>query len=215
MPTEQDGTKTQPDATLTAEKTQTPTFTQEQVDKAVRDARSAVLADAGRSKTAAEKALSRLSELEKRIADEELEAARDEPDKLTALRERQQRRQAESELAQVRQELSERDELVKQHETEKAEAMRERNTLDIATRMNVDPVRLAKLAKFTDGTAEAIEDIAKELPRKDGKPPLKLDSSGTIGGGLSREQIIAAYTKDPRNLAVRERYLELRRQEGR
>ena len=65
---------------------------------------------------------------------------------------------------------------------EKAEATKERNAREIASRLSVNANLLAKLAKSTDGSTEAIEEIAKELPKKGEDKTLKADSGKTIGG---------------------------------
>ena len=215
-------TKTQAGVAPSSEKTGTPqTFTKADVDKVVRDTRSAALAEAGKfraesanSLKLAQEAQARLDKMIKEQDERELEDARDDPQRLSALQERQRRRVVESELSAVKSELTQKGERLQQLETEKAETQREQTVQEVAGRYKVDPVRLAKLAKRTDGTIEEIEDLAKELPGANSKS-LKPDSNRAVGGALGREQIIADYTKDPRNLANRERYFELRRSEGR
>ena len=220
-----DGTTTQPDVTLGAEKAGTPrTFTQEEHDKAVRDAKTAALADIGRlqkasadSLKAAQDAQARVNQMIAEQDRRELEEAEGDSQRLSALQERQARRKAESELAMTKQELAQKNELIQQTEMEKVETKRAQIVREVATdpRFNVDPVRLARLAKATDGSVEAIEDLAKDLPTGTPKTSLKPDSGDAIGGHVGREKIIADYTKDPRNWASRERYFELRREEGR
>lgn len=166
------------------------TFTQEQVKELERKAKSDALADINRYKTESTKAIKAAQAAEARIdrmlkdqEESELEDARDDADKLSGIRDRQAKRRAESELAQVKQELSEKDEQIKQYGDKEAESTKELNAREIATRLNVDANRLAKLAKFTDGSTEAIEEIAKELPKKgEPKSPLKPDSGKTTGG---------------------------------
>jgi len=218
-----EGTKTQAGVAPSSEKTGTPqTFTKADVDKVVRDTRSAALAEAGKlraesanSLKLAQEAQARLDRMIKEQDEKELEEARDDPQRLSALQERQRRRVVESELLTVKSELTQKDARLQQIETEKAETQRERTIQEVAARYKVDPVRLAKLVKHTDGTTEEIEDLAKDLPSTDGKAPLRPDSGGTIGGHLGREQIIANYVKNPRDGAAREQYFELRREEGR
>src|SRR3990167_1409112 len=112
-----DGTTEQTDATLSSEKTGTPnveTYTKEQVDKMLRDAKSAVLADAGRAKKAAEDALARLNKLEKERQETELEAAKDDPPALAHIKEKQAHRQTLAELEIERQARTELEEKQKQ-----------------------------------------------------------------------------------------------------
>jgi len=218
-----DGTATQTGVAPSSEKAGTPqVFTRDDVDKAVRDAKSAALADVGRFQKEAANAMKAAQAAEGRVKQmlqeqdkRELDEARDDPAQLTALQERQKRRQIESELAEARQELTQKSEQLTQAEARRTEIERERLVNEVSTRFKVDAGRLAKMAKFTEGTPEAIEDLAKELVGNDGKSGLKPDSNRAIGGALGREQIIANYTKDPRNLANKERYFELRRSEGR
>ena len=166
------------------------TFTREQVEERERKAKSDALADVGRLKTSADNAIKaaqaaevRVNQMLKDQEDAELEDARDDAEKLSAIRERQAKRRAESELAQAKQELSEKDEQIKQYGDKEAESTKELNAREIATRLNVDANRLAKLAKFTDGSPEAIEEIAKELPKRgEAKETLKPDSGKTTGG---------------------------------
>ncbi len=217
---ELDGTKDQSDVTLTTGNEGTPeelpeSLTREQVQKLVRDTRSAVMADVGRMKTEANKAMEaakgaqeRLTQMIRQQEEAELEVVKDEPDKYTAIQERQKRRVVEQELTEAKERLQ-------SIEKERAEAKKIETSQQIATRLNVDAKRLTNLARFTDGSAEAIEEIAKDLPKLSEKPVLRPDSNVTLGGLATREQIIAAYTKDPRDPAVRQRYMDLRREEGR
>ncbi len=210
-----DGTEKQPDVTLTADKTGTPpkTYTEEEHQKAVRDARSAVMADAIRAKKVAEDALSRMDKMMKEQEENELESAQDNPGLLTAIRERQARKKVESELNQARQELNERDERLKQLDTERAETSREANVNQVAARLGVDAARLAKLAKFTDGSLEVIEDLAKELPKKEDKP-LRPDSGGTMGGSKAWETIRLKIADGNASPSDWEEYAKMRKERG-
>lgn len=219
-----DGTKGQPGATPGADKSGTPqTITREEHEKALRDATSAILADVGRQKKATDDAMktataaqARLDKMLKEQTDAELEAARDNPEQLSGIRERQRRREMESQLEEARQELTDKTAKLTQYESRDAETARETKAVEIATRLNVDAARLIKMSKYTDGTPEAIEDLAKELPKKDGKPGgLRPDSSASIGGGSTWEQVRAAYIKDPRDPIVKEQYLEMKAKRGR
>ena len=178
---------TSEDTKETSEK-DTQTFTREQVEEREQKAKSDALADINRYKTeaqrhmqAAQAAEERTNRMLKEQGEAELETARDEPDKLTLIRERQARRQAESELATAKQELD--GEKAKTAEAQEAEAKstKERNAREIATRLVVDA---KTLREFTDGSTEAMEKLAKVLPKKDEtKEPLKPDSGKTSGGG--------------------------------
>ena len=204
---ETDGTQTQDDVKLNPEKEQTPqTYTKEQVEKLVRDARTAVQADVGRMRTEADKALKaaqsaseRLLRLQKEQDDRELDAAKDNPPIQTAIQERQRRRQAESDLQVAQDKLNETNSKLQELSNKEKEVARERITHEIATRLNVDPARLVKMAKFTDGSATEIEDIAKELPKLNPSPPrntFRPDSNETVGGSpQSVTQIQEDYVK--------------------
>lgn len=187
-----DGTQTQDGVTPNPETTETPkTYTQEQLDKAIRDAKTSVTADVGRMKAEADRALKaaqaasdRLQKLQREQEDRELEAAKSEPDKLTAIRERQARRQKETELEEARSKLDEANNKLQELSTKEAETAKEHRTREIAERLKVDTSKLAKLAKYTDGSAEAIEEIAKEMPKLAPKPNTNFrpDNSEAAGG---------------------------------
>ena len=177
----------------TSEQTPEP-YTKESEGKAVSDALSAAGRDAKSitdKTTKAEKLLldaqgimDKAREQQKKRDDQELEDAKDNPEQLSALQEKQKHRETKSELAKTKQELSERDERLKLIDGEKAEVTKESSAREIATRLDVDANSLVKLAKLTDGSKEAIEEIAKSLPKKgEAKPPLKLIPGATIGGG--------------------------------
>lgn len=187
-----DGTETQAGVAPTPGAQGTPTYTQEQVDKAVRDARTAVMADIGRQKAEAEKALKaataaqeRLAKLEQERLEAELEAAKDQPDRIKLIRESQRRKDLESKLEKAETELNEHKARITELSQKETESKKVTASQQIATRLNVDPVMLAKLAKFTDGTAEAIEEIAQSLPKiqpQNPAPTFRPDSNRTSGG---------------------------------
>ncbi len=191
--------------------------------KAVLDTRSAVLADIGRQKKAADDAMKaaqaaqeRNAKLEKEREQAELESARDHPAQLSMIQERQKRRQLEAELETTRTELTSHKSRLTDYESKEAEQGKLTKAQEIAARLNVDTVSLTRLAKYTDGSAEAIEEIAKALPRTEVKKGgLKPDSNTTVGGGASWEQVRAAYIKNPYDPAVRQQFLEMRRAQGR
>ena len=170
------------------------TFTKEQLEEAGRKGKSDALAEAGRMKKTTENAIKAAQAAETRIdqmikdqEDAELKSAAGDEEKLSAIKERQLRRVAESNLAKMTSDLNEKTEELATANVEKAENAKERNARDAATRLGVDGKLLVKLAKFTDGTIEAIEEIAKSLPTKEEKKVLKVDSGKTIGGGSGKK----------------------------
>jgi len=191
------------------------TFTKEQYDEGQRKAKSDALADIGRYKKSADDSIRAAQAAEERInrmlkeqEDAELDANRDDADKLGTIRERQARRKAESELDKMRQELE--DEKAKTVEAQEADAKhtKEQNAREVASRLEVD----AKvLLKHTDGSKEAMEDLAKELLQKGEKKTLKTVTGETIGGGSSFEQIRDAMIKNPSNDAIMKRYIEAKK----
>jgi len=179
------------------------TFTGEQVKEAERKAKSDALAELGRLKKANESLVNINKKTQERIVqiiqsqeDEELARAGGDEEKLSAIKERQARRKVESELVQTKSELE--GEKAKTAEAQEAEAehTKERNAREVATRLGVNA---KTLMKFTDGSVEAMEDLAKDLPKKgEPKDPLKPDSGKTTGGGKSftRQQIADMSTED-------------------
>ena len=179
----------------------TQTFTKEQVEERERKAKSDALADIGRYKKSADNAIKAAQAAEERInrmlkqqEEDELAAHSDEPDRLAVIRERQTRRTAESELAKTKQELEE--EKAKTQEAQQAEAKstQERNAREIATRLGVDA---KTLMKFTDGSTEAMEELAKVLPKKGEARTLTPDSGKTTGGGKTFKESEILTSLDP------------------
>jgi len=176
-------------------KTEPETFTKEQVEEREHKVRSDALAEVGRYRVATEKAVksanaaeTRLTQFIKNQEEAELAAAGDDSEKQTTIRERQGRRTAETELAKTKQELD--DEKAKTTEAQEVEAKhtKERNAREVATRLQVDA---KTLIEFTDGSVEAMEKLAKVLPKKGEAKTLTPDSGKTTGGGESftRQQI--------------------------
>ncbi len=180
----QDNTSEQ---TTETSKEEPETFTKEQVEEATRKAKSDALSEVGRLKASSEKAIKSAQAAEERVNrmlrdqdDAELLLHKDEPEKLSAIRERQTRREAEAKLATVEQELEE--EKSKGAEAKQAadKHTKERNAREVATRLGVD---YKPLRDSTDGSVEAMEELAKHLkPKGEPKDPLKPDSSKTKGG---------------------------------
>ncbi len=170
------------------------TFTKGQLEEAGRKGKSDALAEVGRLKKATENAIKAAQTAEDRVdqmikdqEDTELKAANGDTEKLSAIKERQLRRVVESNLAKMKSELNVKTDELEAANVEKAENAKERNARDSASRLGVDAKMLAKLAKFTDGSIEAIEELAKSLPTKEEKKVLKVDSGKTIGGGSGKK----------------------------
>ena len=217
-----DGTKTQTDLKLGSGKEGTPkeTYSKEEVAKLVTEAKTSALADVGRFRAEATKALTAATKAEERIKaieqariDAELESHKDDPAELRRIRAEQKTKKAEDDLATANLELTEHKEKLTKYETESKEANLSQIVREIATRVGVDPEKLSKHAKATDGSSGAIEDIAKDLPKvTSAKPGFKPDSNRSLGGNLTWEAVRAAYIKDPYDPATKERYLEMKAQ---
>jgi len=129
----------------------------------------------------ASNATSQLSQWQKEQEERELEAASGDKDARSAIEERHKHRETKSELAKVTQELEDEKERGKQRDEDTVKSTKEQNAREIAARLEVDA---SQLLKFTDGSQEAMEELAKVLPKKgEAKPPIHLDSGKTIGGG--------------------------------
>ena len=169
-----------------------------------------IMAEATKARKAAEAAEQRVNQMLKDYEEE----IRDEPDKLNAYREKQAKSKSDTELVKVTQELDEAKEQLKQTETERTAGIREQQSRDVATRLNVDVSRLLKMAKFTDGTLEAIEEIAKDLPKLNPEAPLRPDSNRGRGGELSAKVIRDRFRETPESPQARADYLAWRREQG-
>ncbi len=206
-----DGTKTEVGATTSPEQQgtpqETPTYSQIHVDKLLEKVKSDSLAELGRVRKAAEDAIkkttessnARITQLIKEQEERELEAVKGNNDAITAIKERQARRKAEDELAKAREELSQKDSRLSELSTKEQETAREKRISEIAVRLKVDKAKLANLSKFTDGSAEAIESLAQEMPKANAQSPnpqnsLKPDNSEAAGGtGKTKYQIMADF----------------------
>ncbi|KKK45984.1 hypothetical protein LCGC14_3164610, partial [marine sediment metagenome] len=156
----------------------------------------------------------RLDRIQKESDEAEIKAAEGNTEQLSAITERQTRRTAESNLESMTLERDEVNEKLQGYEKIEASLKGEETASEVAERLNVDKKSLVKLAKRTDWSLEAIEEIAGELPKKGEEKTLKVDSNRTIGG-KGREKIIEDYIKNPDDPKVKERYMELRASEGR
>ena len=191
------------------------TFNEEQVKERERKATSDVSAELGRVRKLNEGLIKssqaiqdRLNRRDKEDEERELETYRDDPAEIRRIRAEQETRRVKSELAEKEQELD--TEKAKTAEAQEAEAKhtKERNAREIASRLGVNA---KTLIKFTDGSVEAMEDLAKSL---NPSTPLSPDSSKTTGSGLSDEKIREAYRNNPKDPAVKAEYLAWRRRKG-
>lgn len=191
-----DGTEAQTDIKLEAENTETPAeeqkYTQAQVDEAKRQGQSNALADVGRFQREAENAVKasiaaqeRTKKLLRDFETMELEDAKGNSESRSEneVKERQRRRLAEAELDETTLKLTQKDEELSQIKETSAEATKAQTARDVATRLNVDADRLVRLAKLTDGTVESIEELAKELTKKEVRLQVKTDSGVNTGSG--------------------------------
>ena len=176
------------------EKGTTPEGTPKTLEEQVAHIKEAAFAEVGRYRVESEKAvkaanaaLDRLNRYIKTQEEAEDERYRDDPDKLTELRKERKDRDRATELDKKEQELNEREKGLKPSE----EKATEDKAKEVATKYEVD---VKTLIKFTDGSPEAMEELAQSLSRKDRRQALKLDSSRTIGGmdwrGLSADEKI-------------------------
>ena len=188
---QKDGLRLQTDVSQTStggkETSQAPPFTQEDVDKAVSDA----LARGGRdAKTltnlsftlqAAQKQFDdEKTEWQKRRDEEELDKVRDDPAALTAFQVQQKQREKERDLAQEKLKL-EQDRAKHAEELKEVDIIkRTQAAAEVAMRLGVE---ISPLLEFTDGSVEAMEKLAKHLPKTgEAKPSLKPDSNKGVGG---------------------------------
>ena len=168
------------------------------------------LAESSKSRKAAEAAEQRVTQM---LKDYE-ETIRDDPDKLNEWRGKQAKTKADADLARMQQELDEAKQRLSQVDNEKTETIKQQKAREIAGRLNVDAGNLIKLAKFTDGTPEAIEDIAKSLPKIVPENPLSPDSNRGSGSSASDQRIRDAFIANPEKPQVKADYLALRRRKG-
>lgn len=170
------------------------TFTKAQVEEAVRKARSDAMADVGRLRKAVDDAMKvanaateRLTRFQKDQEEAELAAVKDDPDKLTSIRARQRAKELEAQLAERDAKLSEANTKLAEYNQKEAEEAKGKVAREVAKELEVDAATLVKLAKYTDGSLEAIKDIASTLPKKqesnnNPSPNFRPDSNRTSGG---------------------------------
>ncbi len=161
-----------------------PPHTKESEEKAVEDAVHKALSAAGRVSTdtaEAERLLNEAKTIRDSAQEKADEADRDavsqDPEALKSVEERIRQRNEETKLANEKRELDS-DKAKHQERLGKADKaeIKERAT-EIATKHNVD---VESLIKFTDGSKEAMEELAQKL--SGGKPPLKLVPGARAAG---------------------------------
>mgnify|MGYP000337451006 CR=1 FL=1 len=207
-----DGTEKQGDALLagqpspgeTQETSQTAkTYTQEEVDKAINDALAAKGRDAKRlseweaslksQQLEIEATKADIAEMQRRMDEAELEAARYDPDKLKEYQARKSIKDQMAELEKARKDLKrQQDELARskaEHEAEVEAARKatlEIKLWEIAARYEVDPSLLKDLNPQTEEQAEKIAKRLSGLTKKpEGEKAKEFipDSGVTIGAG--------------------------------
>ncbi len=211
----------QDESSVESKETSTETFTKDQIEEAARKGKSDGSAETGRLKVENQKLVSssqrlvaRMEKIQKEQDEAEEKAAEGNTEQLSAIKERQSRRLAESDLESVTLERDEAHEKLQGYAKIEASLKGEETANEVAERLGVDKKALVRLAKHTDWSTEAIEEIAGELPKKGETRELNPDSNRTIGA-KGREKIIEDYIKNPEDAKVRERYLELRNSERR
>lgn len=115
----------------------------------------------------------------------EREAVGGDPEALKSLETKQQQRTRDAELTQREREQTEKEETHQEVVKSDLETIRVFNrtklAAEVAVAKGVSMDSILKHAK--DDSREAMEAVAEDLPKKEEKEPLKLDSSKTIGGG--------------------------------
>lgn len=197
-----DGTENPKDASASQESSkgeqrtskETQTFSPEQVAGIAKKATEDALSAAGRTAKDFEQREGAIKAERDRMAQEqtakdeaELEAARDDLDKLSVIKTRQKTRDTAAELAKTKSELEA--EKAKTKEVQEAGVVhtKEQNAREVASRLEVDA---ETLIKFTDGSVKAMEELAKSLPKKVETKPLVVDSGkGSAVGTLTVEHV--------------------------
>ena len=190
------------------------TFTKEQQDKAVSDALSKAGRDAksleerGKTLDARDEALKAREAKQKAWEDErdaeEAEAAKSDPERLKAYQDRKslktERAKLEEDRATFERDKLQHAELIKAAtETEKEIAIWE-----IAIDYGLDAIELkGRCEELEAETREQMELVAFKKKREEGESPQTslrhVDSGKTIGGGMTLEQVRAAYAKGEMN----------------
>ena len=172
------------------------TFTREEAQALVNKAKSDAFAEIGRHKKAAEEAIKQMQAIEERLSkmqedrfETELEVAKDDPDKLREIRQRQrdikERLSTEAEKRKWANEKAAYDERIK-----RAEAIERRDLArEVADEFKVDYKTLEKFGS----DRESMLELAKSLPKSgdtqggQGSRAMEPPEGGkTKGGGLGR-----------------------------
>lgn len=161
----------------TSEKTET--FTKEEVAKAEKKGKSDGLAEMGRLRKTLDTALKTVTRLQDEEDERESESHKDQPEYEKNIKLRRTNRELESKLADRDSRVDELEAKTTEAQEAEAEHTKERNAREVATRLGVNA---KTLVKFTDGSVEAMEDLAKSLPQKGEGKSLKVDSGKTLGG---------------------------------
>lgn len=198
--TKQDGKQAESPATPSAATQETPkappTFTEDQVKKAVSDA----LAKAGReAKSLSEKETAiaarekAISEAEARRETEERERLKDKPEELTIY---DRKRQMDAEAKRIAEEKKaiEADKASHQAELDEAKALKhEMAVFNLATELNVD----ANTLKDTGiADLEQLKKVGAMLPKK--SVSVQVDSGKTAGGSTLTSEMISKMSPDER-----------------
>lgn len=177
---------------------ETPTFTKKQADALVVKARSDALAEVGRLKKAADDAnriaqdvLKRLQTREQEDMRREEEAAKDDPEKLSAL---QMRRQAQQEKIAVEEDRRRVEADRTEIQTQRQEIL-EHRAERLAEKYNADA---ALLLKYGGSSKESMEELAKSFGERTstgespkGRMTTSPDSGKTKGSGTARKPTLA------------------------
>ena len=183
-----------------------PTYTKESEEKAVVDAVHQALSKVGRTAEAFELREAAVTAGEKSFAQErqvrreaELQAARDEPEKITDIRAKHAAEDTNVKVAGLEAELKAKEEIDKLREADAVKTTQESSARALAAELTVDPDKLLTLSKLTDGSKEAITAMAQGLPKVDpSKPPVKLDpgvTSGVPRAKTASEKVSASLVK--------------------
>ena len=194
------------------------TFTRESVEAEKQKAISDALSAAGRNAKALEIREQAVREAEARVAEDAKrrdeayeESIKEDTEKLREWKATKSLKGKEASLAQ-READFERERAEHKDTIEAANKVnRSADAQRIATEQKVD---VKALLDFGGDTPESMETLAKVLPKIVAEP-MKTDSSKTLGGGASWEEVRAAYIKNPNNPAIFERYMGMRKERER
>ena len=232
-----DGTENQKNTSLVGDtsggdkgtSTEPKTYTEEEVKARETKAASDALSAAGRDAKSisdktekaeklvldAQKLVGEANEKQKKRDEAERESLKDDSEALKSFDERQRQKDERAKLANEKTELD--GERAKHQESVTSDLeqikvfKRTQLAAEVSVAKGVSVDIILKHAK--DDSREAMEAVADDF--KEVKSPLKTDTSTTLGGGASWEEVRAAYIKNPNNQAVYERYMEMRKERER